>query len=650
MIDQLVNTLIQSSWQILILSLIVWPLSRLSIRSYPNFAYLLWVVILLKALIPITISLPAQQIPVAVLSPIITGEFIPVTTAATSSHFSINTFLAIAWLAGVAFLSIKLLLGEMTHRKRMKSAELLTPEVWFEEMKSELNIKQAVQLYMNDHIQSPLMQGLWKARIYLPTEYQSWTRAEKQSVLAHELTHVRRLDIVVIYLQALVKTLYFFHPAVWLVNDQIDLEREKICDDEAIALSESDRDAYGEQLFRQLSEENTEKSVPVLAGGFFMSDSSLIKRFRYIKEKRGDMKNKLRGYHVILILIVTSLAVLIACNTGDPQVPTEPESMGRVPVPNDNVVFTEYDEPPTPVGGYAAVQEAVQYPELAREAGVGGTVIVQVHIDENGVAKSSKVLKGVDELLDKAAREAVMRVRWVPAKQDGIAVSVRLSLPIVFKLKSGGADHSVTSATPVGSKDWDHSPRPENWKAISENIIYPEEAKNAGISGTLTMQFTIDEKGNLIQPKIVNGPDHPALKKAAIHALKSTDWVPAEKDGKPITAIMEMSIGFGTEEEQNKTQKKADGLRPLDRIGNVPVTIKGSNGAEKAKLVSFEIYINSEGNFEAIRGSSASIDDNVIVDQKALETWMNTKWEALPKSARLEGQWINVPLEFTFID
>jgi len=720
MIDQLINILVISSWQILILSLIVWPLSRLSIRAYPNFAYILWVVILVKALIPINITLPSQQIPVVSISPVITGEFLPVIPAAPSSQFSINMLIGLIWMIGVIFLAGKLVQRELTHRKKMRSAELLAPEAWFEDMKAELGIKQHIHLYMNENIQSPLMQGLWNVKIYLPPQYQSWTLAEKQSVLAHELTHIRRLDIIIIYLQAVVKTLYFFHPVIWLVNDQIDLEREKICDDAAIHVSRADRGTYGDQLFRQLSSESGKKSVPVLAGGFFMSDNSIIKRFRYIKEKRGDMQGKLKFYHIMLILVVISLAMIIACSQEidsnaitstsvnkniderfvingliydkanpkpfaiingdiygegyeikgytinsitdsliilmkgeetirlDIQRAEEPESAS---IDTSNFISVTYDHPPQPVGGYAAIRKNVHYPELLRKAGIGGTTIVQVQINEQGKPLKGIVLKSAgDKALDAAAIKAVISAEWMPAEMDGSPVAVQIALPIVFRLKTGDSDHSITTANTAGSIDLDKSPRPEDWKAISQNIIYPDEARKDGVTGTLTMQFTVSEKGNLLSFKVINGPDHEALRAAAIHALKATKWIPGEKDGKPIAAIMEMGIGFGTEEEQNKTQKKADGLRPLDRIGNVPVTIKGPGGAEKAKDVSFKIYINSDGLFEGIGGSISSTDEDVIVDQEAMQKWMESKWVPMPKEAKLEAQWIQVPLEFTFID
>lgn len=640
------DILIQSSWQILILALVVWPLSRLSLRSYPNFAYLLWVVILVKALIPVNISLPTQQVPVIEISPVITGEFIHTVTADSGVSFSITSAAILLWLIGVTFLAVKLLFAELSHRNRMKQAVHLSNEPWFEALREEMGVRQTISLYCDDRIHSPLMQGLWRPRIYLPAEFQSWDLDEKRSILAHELAHIKRSDIIIIYLQALVKTLYFFHPVIWLVNDQIDLEREKICDDEAINIARTERGQYGEQLFRQLSQENEGKSIPVLAGGFFMSDSSLIKRFRYIKEKRRTMTNKLRPYHVMLVLLVVSLAVLIACSTEQDQTLMDPSGLTKL---SSEPGFEAYDSPPSPIGGMEAIQDNVIYPDLARQAGIGGTTIVQVTVNTSGEAVNPEVLRSSGNVsLDAAAMNAATVTSWTPAMKEGSPVRVKIALPVVFRLKVGGEGHSIHTANTTGKKDWDKPPIPEQWKKISENIVYPEVAKKAGISGTVTLEFTIDENGNLLDPEVVKGPDHPALKAAAVEALRSTAWFPAEKDGKPISARMEMGIGFEIEEE--RSSEIGQGIRPVDRLEKVPVKISGADAKDKAAKIYYEFYINEQGEFEAIRGSNTNSEEWVAVNHSVLDKWMHTKWVAVPEGAALKAQWVKIPLEFTFID
>ena len=108
------------------------------------------------------------------------------------------------------------------------------------------------------------------------------------------------------------------------------------------------------------------------------------------------------------------------------------------PPPESNVIFIAYDEPPEPMGGYAAIQKAVVYPEIAREAGIEGTVIVQATIGKDGRVKETIILKGIPKTgLDEAAMDAIKTIKWKPAYQRDKPVTVRISVPVVFRLKNG---------------------------------------------------------------------------------------------------------------------------------------------------------------------------------------------------------------------
>lgn len=98
-------------------------------------------------------------------------------------------------------------------------------------------------------------------------------------------------------------------------------------------------------------------------------------------------------------------------------------------------VFVVVEEMPKIVGGMAALYEHLVYPEMARRAGVEGTVVVQFVVDETGAVMEPKVLKGLGAGLDELAVEAVKKVRFTPGRQRGKSVSVRMSVPIVFRLR-----------------------------------------------------------------------------------------------------------------------------------------------------------------------------------------------------------------------
>jgi TonB family protein len=62
--------------------------------------------------------------------------------------------------------------------------------------------------------------------------------------------------------------------------------------------------------------------------------------------------------------------------------------------------------------------------------------------------------------------------------------------------------------------------------------LYPPQAKAAGLSGTVELQVIVDETGQVISARPINGP--PLLREAAMEAAYRARLVPVVKDGKPI--------------------------------------------------------------------------------------------------------------------
>ncbi|MCW8850474.1 MAG: energy transducer TonB, partial [Melioribacteraceae bacterium] len=92
------------------------------------------------------------------------------------------------------------------------------------------------------------------------------------------------------------------------------------------------------------------------------------------------------------------------------------------------------EEMPNPIGGIAAIQQKIIYPEIAKRAGVQGRVYVKAFVDESGVVRKAEVIKGIGAGCDEAAIDAVLKTRFSPGKQRGKPVRVQVSIPILFKL------------------------------------------------------------------------------------------------------------------------------------------------------------------------------------------------------------------------
>ncbi len=78
------------------------------------------------------------------------------------------------------------------------------------------------------------------------------------------------------------------------------------------------------------------------------------------------------------------------------------------------------------------------YPQVANDAGIEGTVIVQAFVDENGQVQETVIYKGIPNTgLDEAAVDAIKGVTFEPAKQEGKPVGVWISFPVKFRLDDG---------------------------------------------------------------------------------------------------------------------------------------------------------------------------------------------------------------------
>lgn len=105
-----------------------------------------------------------------------------------------------------------------------------------------------------------------------------------------------------------------------------------------------------------------------------------------------------------------------------------------------NKVFDVVEEMPHFPGGAAALQAFLssntKYPVVAQENGVQGRVIVSFVVERDGSITDVKVVRSVDPSLDREATRVVKSMpRWSPGKQNGSAVRVKYTVPVVFRLQ-----------------------------------------------------------------------------------------------------------------------------------------------------------------------------------------------------------------------
>jgi TonB family protein len=126
---------------------------------------------------------------------------------------------------------------------------------------------------------------------------------------------------------------------------------------------------------------------------------------------------------------------------------------------DDGEVHMVVEDPPELVGGMEALQKSVSYPQMAKEAGIEGRVIVQFVVDKSGDVTNPKVMRGVHRTLNEAALEAVKEQEFKPGQQDGAPVKVQMSLPVTFRLDDGSNERSDGSDDDAATSGTDSNGR-----------------------------------------------------------------------------------------------------------------------------------------------------------------------------------------------
>lgn len=117
------------------------------------------------------------------------------------------------------------------------------------------------------------------------------------------------------------------------------------------------------------------------------------------------------------------------------------EEVKEEAVEEEAIPFQLVEQKPSFNGGDANefskwVNERLVYPEIAKENGVQGRVMLQFTVNTDGTVSNVKVLRGVDPALDKeAVRVVKMSPKWKPGKQRDRAVKVNYTFPVIFQLR-----------------------------------------------------------------------------------------------------------------------------------------------------------------------------------------------------------------------
>ncbi|MCX6344099.1 MAG: DUF881 domain-containing protein [Armatimonadetes bacterium] len=348
MLDALWKTSLQAG----ILAVTVWVVCCVAKKAPASFRCALWVMVLVKLFVPPIVNLPAQlafwnhphEIAPITSNTALNYEAYPAPSnqpalppidaarprddlaSASAPRFEMPSALEIAamlWAIGVCALVVRLLMR--TRRQRLLLAGDSAADGNLMELleiaAASLGIDRLPKLRISKAVCTPTLVGFVRPTIVLPPNVaESCGPAETQAMLLHELAHIKRRDMVVLWLYEAAWAIFFFHPAVWFAGRQIETEREIACDELVVRAASISAAEYAAGYVTALRLARRATSAQVSLG---MAEPFEVGKRRVEMILRQDMPRFSVGWVVALGIVV---AVGLPTFAGVAKMPLKPNA------------------------------------------------------------------------------------------------------------------------------------------------------------------------------------------------------------------------------------------------------------------------------------------------------------------------------------
>lgn len=242
-VERLLNGLAQGT----AIALFAWLMLRLIRRRNSGTRFAVW----FSALLAIAVA-PFVELPGAA-----TVMTHPASAAFTMPRaWSLYLFGAWVVIAAVGLAQVVVGLRHLRAiRKNCKALNLGDLDPAIGQTLAEFRSVRSVELCSSEELNVPTAVGFFRPVVVIPRwALEELSPGELNTVVLHELAHLRRWDDWTNLAQKTLRSLFFFHPAVWFVESRLSLEREMACDDLVLAQTTNPR-AYAECLV-SLAEKN----------------------------------------------------------------------------------------------------------------------------------------------------------------------------------------------------------------------------------------------------------------------------------------------------------------------------------------------------------------------------------------------------------
>ena len=218
-------------------------------------------------------------------------------------------YISMAYLLLMLFLCVRWFLGyRQTQGIRYTGLQKM-PVNWrlfVDRVSVQLGIKKKIQIFLSNHVTTPLTIGFLKPIILIPVaSINHLTTDQLEAVLLHELAHIKRYDYLANMILSVVEISLFFNPFTQLLSKNIRKERENSCDDWVLQF-QYNATVYAEALLRIAYLQTTPAFAMAAAG----KQNDLLVRVKRMIDKKENRFNYRK--QLLAFLIVTGILSSVA--------------------------------------------------------------------------------------------------------------------------------------------------------------------------------------------------------------------------------------------------------------------------------------------------------------------------------------------------
>jgi TonB family protein len=393
----------------------------------------------------------------------------------------------------------------------------------------------------------PVTFGVVRPIVLLPYAIKSVDVAAQRAVVAHELHHVKRRDWLWTILEEILRSAFWFHPAMWWLISRVQLARETVVDELSI-LTTNARRAYLDTLLA-FADDSALRSSPA-----FSARRHLFHRVMLLSKEDGMSSIRVATASCVLMIALgggTFEAVRAFPLYGTqipPPPPPAPQPQTReasfvvahnyLEIVQNDATLTLDERLETIRKGIAATDRALDIDPQSMTALVYKNVFLR--LQANLTAEPME--------RDRLLREAdALRAEAITLRKLGVQEPVDPNRPpppppppggdfMVFVPKPIEQAGDVSNPVRVGGDI--KSPL----KIRDVKPLYPPIARDAGVTGVVIVEVLIDTAGTVAQAHILRSI--PLLDQAALDAVTQWRFVPVQINGEVRPVIMTVTVNF----------------------------------------------------------------------------------------------------------